>query len=170
MQLVTEYIRPGMTAFDVGANVGYYTLLLSDLVGPLGAVWAFEPEPDNLVKLAKHIKINRLGNIAVYHGAVAATGGTAKFDGTKATGHLSAVGQIVNTTRLDDFPAPDFIKMDIEGGEIEALKGADQILQKHKTTWLVSLHGPAVFTAPALFERYGYSICRVNAEQILATP
>lgn len=81
----------GATVFDVGAHVGYYTLLASALVGPAGRVAAFEPDPDNLRFLRAHVEVNRRSNITVIGAAVGECTGEALFEaGTgSGTGHLA---------------------------------------------------------------------------------
>ncbi len=58
-QLV-KYLKPGMIVYDIGAHVGFYTLIISKAVGPNGMVYAFEPFPDNIIFLKKHISLNKL--------------------------------------------------------------------------------------------------------------
>ncbi len=66
-----HYVRQGDIAVDVGANIGYYTLLLSTLVGVDGLVHAFEPEPGNLALLHENLRINGCTNVVVYPAALA---------------------------------------------------------------------------------------------------
>jgi FkbM family methyltransferase len=70
-------VKPGMTLADIGANVGYYTILASRLVGPTGKVLAFEPDEDNLAYLRKNLAENGCGNVQVYPFAVGAKDGEA---------------------------------------------------------------------------------------------
>src|ERR1700681_1202507 len=69
-----EVVRPGMTALDIGANVGAYSLLLGQWVGPAGAVYAFEPSPRVFDGLVRHIELNHLAGVV--HPVRAAVGGT----------------------------------------------------------------------------------------------
>ncbi|MEX0586786.1 MAG: FkbM family methyltransferase, partial [Pirellulales bacterium] len=88
--------QPPRVIFDVGACVGYYTLLASRLLGPRGVVYAFEPSPQNLFHLRNHVAYNRLANVQVFAEALGAADGTARFnvgEGT-GTGHLAANGNI----------------------------------------------------------------------------
>jgi FkbM family methyltransferase len=135
-------VAPGMVAFDLGANVGFYTLLLSRLVGPRGRVYAFEPSPQALGYLRRHVSMNAPGNVVVCEAAVGAVSGEATFvEGESlSTGRtvddIPAPGRVVPQVALDDFvyavgnPAPDFIKMDIEGGEAAALAGMRRVLSE----------------------------------------
>jgi FkbM family methyltransferase len=136
-----ELVRRGATAFDVGANVGYYTLLLSRLVGPTGSVLAFEPSERNLSFLRRHLELNDIKNVEVVPAAVSNVAGLAKFCGDESVGRLSSSGRDVPTVCLDSFPRPDVVKMDIEGGEGPALLGAQRILRDRRTSWFIAVHG-----------------------------
>jgi FkbM family methyltransferase len=136
-----ELVSPGATAFDVGANVGYYTLMLSRLVGPTGKVFAFEPNERNLLYLRKHLTLNQITNVEIVAAAVSNVTGIAKFTGDKSTGRLSNSGRDVPTVCLDGFPRPEVVKMDIEGGEGDALLGSQRILSERRTNWFVAVHG-----------------------------
>ncbi len=77
--LLRGVVRPSDVAVDVGANIGYYTLLLAHLAGPRGRILAFEPEPDNLAELQTNVARNVPGNAQVYPYAVGARAGTVSF-------------------------------------------------------------------------------------------
>jgi FkbM family methyltransferase len=148
-QLFCERIRPGDVVFDVGANVGFFTLLASKLAGPTGHVYAFEPLPRNLYYLEQHIRLNGLTNVTVQSVAIAATTGSARFRiGPHASmGQLTEAGDLkVMTTSLDELTnanvrRPNFIKMDIEGAESDALQGASKLLGSTGLTIVLSTHG-----------------------------
>src|SRR6266436_706615 len=69
-KLFEELVGPGDVVYDIGAHVGFYTLLASVLVGHTGRVVAFEPSPRNLAYLRRHLAMNRLNNVTVVEGAV----------------------------------------------------------------------------------------------------
>jgi FkbM family methyltransferase len=149
-RLFRERIRPGATVFDVGANVGFFTLLASKLVGDSGRVYAFEPLPRNLDFLERHVRLNELANVHVEALAVAATSGEAHFRIARhaSMGGLAEGGDLrVVTASLDELIAsgrvlrPDFIKMDIEGAESDALRGAARLLAGGPLTIALSTHG-----------------------------
>ena len=71
--VVTKEIQPGDTVLDLGANIGYFTLLFAKLVGNNGIVFAFEPEPQNIALLTKNIKINNYKNVTLVPKAVSNT-------------------------------------------------------------------------------------------------
>jgi FkbM family methyltransferase len=149
-RLFRERIRPGAIVFDVGANVGFFTLLASKLAGDSGRVYAFEPLPRNLDFLERHVRLNDLANVYVEALAVAATSGEAHFRVAQhaSMGGLAEGGDLrVVTASLDDLIAsgrvarPGFIKMDIEGAESDALRGAARLLADGSLTIALSTHG-----------------------------
>lgn len=161
-------VRAGMTAFDIGANVGFYSLALARLVGPTGNVWAFEPAAENLHLLCRHLELNKLKNVTVIASAVGAHSGTAAFapGPLPSMGKLDARGSVrVPVVSLDvliregRLPIPDVIKVDIEGAEVQLLKGAKDLLSIRRTTWLIALHGKSVAEqVRVLLEEYGFQI------------
>jgi FkbM family methyltransferase len=183
--LFEQLIRPGQTVLDVGANVGYYTLLASVLVGPEGRVHAFEPEPRNAGFLRRHAQINRRRNVTVQQAAVSDRAGTGRFDfgsGT-GTGHLADAGALeVRTVRLDDYCAehglaPSAIKIDVEGAEMSVLQGARGTLERHRPILFLSTHGAEAHRASLAFLRgLGYGVRPIlggdveATSEVLATP
>ena len=120
-------------AYDIGANLGQYTLHLSRLCDK---VYAFEPDPRSLKLLNKNVKINKLKNVSISTYAVTNFVSSAKMCLDKKP-NLSRLGdgnKMVDTTLIDlcGLMPPDFIKMDIEGGEANALKGAMKTLKEAK--------------------------------------
>ena len=99
---LAELVRPGMTCYDCGANAGFFTLLMSVLTGPSGKVLAFEPNPENLRYIQRHVSINRIDNVAVHPTALGNIDGPVNFDGTGLEGRVSKIGRlIVECSRLD---------------------------------------------------------------------
>ena len=68
-ELVVNEVRPGDVAIDLGAHIGYYTLLLARLVGPTGRVLAFEPDPDNFALLSRNVEMNGYANVELFNAA-----------------------------------------------------------------------------------------------------
>lgn len=148
------HLKPGMNVLDVGANVGYYALLASRLVGPQGKVAAFEPEPLNFSLLMRSLVENDCRNASAYPYAASSALGFADLhlSWPASTGSHSivyspirdAVTTRVVTVALDDFldPSfePDVIKMDIEGAELLALAGMTRLLglRRLKTMFIES--------------------------------
>ncbi|HEX8433225.1 MAG TPA: FkbM family methyltransferase [Longimicrobium sp.] len=183
--LFERHVRPGHTVLDVGAHVGYYTLLSAVLAGPGGAVWSFEPNPRNARFLRSHAEINGLRAVRVTEAAVAASDGTARFDfgSGSGTGHLATAGEIeVRTVRLDGFCAengiaPAVIKIDVEGAETDVLEGARDTLARYRPVIFLSTHGAEVHRACLAFMAGAGYECRAvlgddveNTSELLCTP
>ena len=147
-KLLERLVRPGMTVYDIGAQAGFYTLCLSRMVGETGRVFAFEPFADNVRNLLEHVRMNGLRNVRIVQAAVAGCSGVRGFTtdrGACQNGLAEENGPLlVPTVSLDSLSLarPDLIKMDIEGGESEALRGSRRILSEHRPVVLVALHGP----------------------------
>jgi FkbM family methyltransferase len=184
-RLFERLLRPGHTVLDVGANVGYYTLLASVLVGDSGRVHAFEPEPRNAGFLRRHASINRRANVRVEQAAVSDREGTARFHfgSGSGTGHLADAGALeVRTLRLDDYCAehglaPGAVKIDVEGAELSVLQGARETLARHRPVLFLSTHGADVHAASLAFLReLGYRVSPIlggdveHTTEVLAQP
>lgn len=154
------FVQSGMVAYDVGANIGYVSLLLACRVGKQGKVYAFEALPANLDRLRQNIVLNRLTEqIIVVNGAVAekrgtirflvhASGGMGKVEGSAGRAERYQASIETRCFSLDEFvyeeghPVPHVVKMDIEGGEVLALPGMVRLLREAKPLLLLELHGP----------------------------
>lgn len=143
-------VTEGSVVFDIGAHVGFYTLLASVLVGPSGKVFAFEPAPRNLFYLKEHLRLNRITNVTVIEAAVSDSAGVVSFDegSDSSTGHISTEGQLkVRSVGLDEFvsqgevPVPHYIKIDVEGAEKLMLLGARSVLANAHPTLFLATHG-----------------------------
>ncbi len=180
---VDDLVQPGWVAFDVGANIGFVSLLLAKILGESGKIFSFEALPDNLERLRTHVEINGLGErVNVILGAVSASSETVRFfvgpsgamgkaEGSagRSEGHRETL--IVPGISLDDFvyregnPPPQVIKMDIEGGEVLALQGMPHLLAEARPLILLELHGPeAARVAWDTLIGAGYQICRMQRE------
>lgn len=151
-ELVRRLLRPGMRAVDVGANIGYYLLLIESRIGPGGTVACFEPEPDNLRELERNVRANRLENVRLFPTAVGAEDGSvAMRTGINAAVAGAEGGDFsVPLVRLDtalDGPV-DFVKIDVEGYEGQVLAGARRLLREHRPVLLVEIH-PGFLAPPA---------------------
>lgn len=177
-QAFQKVIRPGDVVFDVGAHYGYYTLLSSALAGAGGRVFAFEPSPGNIPHLKKHIEINRCSNVEVLELALSDHEGTARFDNQagSGTGHLAADGRIeVQITTLDAISprlSPlNVLKIDVEGAEVEVLKGGEKTILAAKPAIFLSTHGDALKQASfGLLRGWGYSPSCLHGDDYLWQP
>jgi FkbM family methyltransferase len=177
-----ELIKPGMTIYDVGANIGYVTLMLAKHTGAQGKVFAFEALPDNVERLRRNVELNGFNNrVNIFSGAVAAGAGEVKFLVHSSGGMGKAAGSagrdeqylreiIVPCVSIDEFvysrgnPPPQAVKMDIEGGEVMALPGMRRLLAEARPLMLMELHGPE--SARAAWEALttaGYRPCEMKS-------
>jgi FkbM family methyltransferase len=151
-KLMASELRKGATFYDVGANVGFYSLLSSFRVDP-GKVFAFEPWPSNIAYLYKHLQMNHVQNVEVLQLAISNEVGAANFQSerTGAMGRLDSTGNVkVQVSTLDtlihsgEIAPPDYIKMDIEGLEFKALLGAKDCFAKFRPMLFLATHGAEV--------------------------
>lgn len=143
-----NHVKTGDTVVDIGANIGYYTLLFAKRVGPSGRVYSFEPEPTNFAVLTENVRMNRYGNVTLVNKAVSNDSGIIKLfiSEDNEAGHSTAVSVAaravdVESVRIDEYLAQldrvDFVKMDIEGGECHAIKGMTAFLRRHPDVVIV---------------------------------
>lgn len=142
---VRQQLQPGDTFVDIGANRGLFTVVGARRVGPQGHVYAFEPSAREANYLRRNLSLNQLGNVTVVPAAVGARAGRADLI-VAADGGLNSLArnqhpdqvaesvQPVEVTTLDEFVAAQGIdrihlmKIDVEGGEAEVLRGAAGVL------------------------------------------
>lgn len=153
VKLFESEIKKGNVFFDIGANVGFYSLLAAEIVGSGGKIFSFEPSLENFNFLKKHIMINGYENIFPFQVAVSRKIGVSFFDEAfnRAQGKLAEKGKIkINTISIDEWidsmklPIPDVIKIDVEGAEALVLKGAEFTLKKYQPIIFLSIHGEQV--------------------------
>jgi FkbM family methyltransferase len=185
-EFVRRTVRPGQTVVDMGANIGFFTVLLGSLVGPTGRVVAFEPHPRNAELLARSIAENGFGDrVVIERAAVGDRTGTAElvvldnpFNGggfyLDAAGRGAPAGHRLEEVRvvaLDEYPLPGpvgFVKIDVEGAEPLALRGAARLLERDRPVILSEIHPGQLATVAgcraeelvAEVEGYGYE-CRL---------
>jgi FkbM family methyltransferase len=136
--LLSAEIRPGMTIVDVGANIGYYTLLFSKLTGDRGRVYAFEPEPQNFALLQQNLSRNGRTNVVALNRAASDRAGESfLYLSTENLGDHQAYPSgggrrkvRITTTPIDAcLSGPvDLVKMDVQGFESHALNGMEAII------------------------------------------
>jgi FkbM family methyltransferase len=147
-ELVKNEIKNGYRILDIGANIGYYTLIIADLIGKNGLVYAFEPEPKNFKLLEKNIQINNLKNVVLYNKAASNFNGYIDFYINKTTEGGHSIYKSANSEdrpiqveaiKLDDCITDkiDFVKIDVEGAEGEVLLGMQNILKNNQKIKLI---------------------------------
>jgi FkbM family methyltransferase len=157
MAVLKSLVSPGQTAIDIGANVGFYTKLLSQLVEPSGHVYAFEPILENFRILEGVVKGGDLSNVETILAAVGQEPGehemvipdrsdfTGFYQARLADGETVGQKQRVRVTSLDKLwnekklPAPDFIKCDAEGSELGILQGGVELIKNSHPSLLVEV-------------------------------
>lgn len=179
--LCREIVQQGMLVVDIGAHIGYYTRLLSQLVGDTGKVWAFEPTPKNHDILLRNTQ--KLKNCEVVKKAVSDFCGFGQLHLTKTAGEHSLIkhGEVVEsipveTITLDEFvsqkgfPQVHLVKIDVEGSEMKVIHGMTEVIRRNPNLMLIVEYCPdnirAAGFAPREFihelENLGF---RVNAIQ-----
>jgi FkbM family methyltransferase len=174
-RFVTRFLQEGMTVLDIGAHHGIYTLLAAMKVGRKGCVIAFEPSPRERGRLLAHLRLNRIsGYVTVCPLALSRDAGEGTLfvvEGTdtgcnslrppRTTDPTRAA--IIHRIRLDDYlrenkiDRVDFIKMDVEGGELDVLDGATELLSRpHRPVILTEIDdsrtAPWGYAAAAIFD------------------
>ena len=164
-EAMRRHLAPGSRFWDVGANVGFFSLLAARL----GAtVDAFEPVPENVAALQAGVAANAYGDrIAVHAAAVAEASGSAGLVvvDDPSWSHLADRGNHARTReRIDvdvvalddlDLPPPDLVKIDVEGSEAAVLRGAQRLLREHRPALVVELHETNAEVCD-LLEGHGY--------------
>jgi FkbM family methyltransferase len=134
---LVRLLRPGMTVWDVGAHIGFFSLLAARLVGPDGVVHAFEPMSANRERLQAAVALNGAANVVVRDRAVSATPGRADLHGHEHTTMWSLLetgrrGEPVEVVTLDllagELGSPQLVKIDAEGAEVDVLRGGETLL------------------------------------------
>ena len=170
-----RYCTPGMTVVDVGANLGYYSLLASKLVGESGRVIALEPNSENCRLLLSSLRLHGTGNVQLVPVAADTATGWAYYSTHVGSNGgliddrdlLAHPGVVVPTFRLDDIvDGPvGFLKMDVEGAEGRVVKGATRLIERDrpvittelKEEMLQRVSGSSVAEYLGYFEGLGYA-------------
>lgn len=156
--LFRRFLKPGMTVLDVGANIGFFTMLAASIVGPTGYVLAVEPNPRNVRLLEGSRRANGFGQVAVAYTAAGAETGLLALNTSHSNGTTSAVdgglGALMAAQIVPCFPLTsmvptgrriDFVKIDVEGAEYLALSGARDLLSRDRPV-IVSEFSPGQLT------------------------
>ena len=151
-ELFKQTLKPGMNVIDVGANIGYYTLLAAKLVG-IGRVWSIEPEPQNFNDLTRNVALNGFLNVTALNVAVGDRKGytplyvsaiSAGTHSTVCTSNSSKTTISVEIRPLDDIiprgTGIDLVKTDTEGGDFAVLRGAKRLISDNpKIVWVLEV-------------------------------
>lgn len=188
--LVARLLDPGEVFWDVGANVGYFSLVAAAAVGPAGEVLAFEPGAASLARLRANAALNPEHPLRIYPVAVAETDGEAVLYRAEGIADSSASlfaaaagasgGETCLTVALDGFlktsglRSPDFLKLDVEGAELAALRGAAGLLADSRPLLLVEMEeknlraaGVSKSAIQTFLKDYGYRAAHLRKGQWL---
>jgi len=178
LRMARELVRPGATVWDVGANVGLFAVAAAYLAGPGGRVLAVEAD-DWLASLLRrsartlppdHARIEVLsvaagGALGVADFVLASRGRAANHlasvPGSTQAGGARGVQKAMMVTLdwlLGWFPAPDLVKLDVEGAELECLRGAGTLLGRHRPTLLCEIGAENAAPAGRLLAAAGYTL------------
>ncbi|MGF1521522.1 MAG: FkbM family methyltransferase [Leptolyngbyaceae cyanobacterium] len=146
--ILEDCLQPGAVFYDIGASLGFFTLIAAKLVESSGHVYAFEPVPENAAKIQRHAKLNGFAQVTVLATAVTDTNGRGELllahhagGATLATvgtppdykGHLDvSLASIDHLIANQQLRPPTVVKVDVEGAEINVLRGMAQTLAAHK--------------------------------------
>lgn len=165
---IAKMVEPGTVFYDIGSNVGFYTLLASALVGERGKVFSFEPLPSNLLFLHRHLALNCTENVIVVEAAVSDASGQARFaNGPRGEmAHISPTGSLlVQTVSLDNLfihgniLPPNYIKIDAEGAELQILQGSRIVIERTRPVIFLATHGHHLAAACLKYlNGFGYQI------------
>jgi FkbM family methyltransferase len=167
--------KPGDVFIDVGAHIGWYTIKAAKAVGSAGRVIALEPDETNRGQLARNLSLNRITNCSVVPAAAWSRSGLIRWvpgevsvwhqiDETRGSLHVQAI-------TLDELASQlalarlDWIKLDIEGAEVDAIKGAKRILERFGPDLFIEIH-ETLEPVKRLLAELGYSIDKVEFDQL----
>jgi len=171
-ELVKKLVKQGMTILDLGASIGYYTLIFAKLTGQRGMVYAFEPEPHNCSILLLNLKENHISNVILVQKSISNKNGTAKLfvDQGNLGGHTFSYNNIlrrrggfidIEAITLDSFFKTrnhvDFIKIDTQGAEGLAIEGAAELIKRNNLKILME------------FWPFGLKNLKTDPEKLLKT-
>ena len=170
---IAEGVSASDTVIDVGANIGFYSARLANLVGAKGQVHAFEIDPRAIRCLRRTLQRNSIGQLRLHEFALGSSPGTVFLDQSSEVGHTSAAqsgsGRPVECETLDswasktDLRSLAVIKIDVEGGEVEVLRGAAETVHRLRPRLVIEVVDSALrqfgSSAEELFEllrQWGY--------------
>jgi FkbM family methyltransferase len=154
-EAMVRHLGPGGVFYDIGANVGFFSLLGARLAGPEGRVFAFEPAPDNAAAIRHNASINGMSNISVIARAVSASAGVGKlqvvddqswskladYGAHPFTERVMEVELVAVDELVGELPPPTVVKIDVEGAELAVLEGMRATIDAHRPAIICELHG-----------------------------
>jgi FkbM family methyltransferase len=153
--VLAEVLKEGMVFYDLGANIGLFSLIAARLVGKSGKVFSFEPDPETASRLRRNVERNGFNNITVVEAGIWSVSGPVNFVpaddsspdrgvGRFARVEGAAAGIPIPCIALDEFvlrmPPPYLIKCDVEGAEVEVFRGAERLLASRRPLIICETH------------------------------
>ena len=186
LEIVRDHLRSGMTFYDVGANIGIFSMMAARIVGPSGQIVSFEADPEIAERLKEHARRNLFWWINVEQKAAWRESGKVMFERVDASVSPDrGVGHVVDSQNdhvvtldagaLDDcaskYRPPNFIKCDVEGAEGEVFQGARRLLEKQRPRILCEIHSEnSRQLVLSEFARFDYICENCDDNHILALP
>lgn len=185
-EFLAAHLKAGDVFYDLGANIGLFTLIAARCVGPIGKVFSFEPDAEVSARLRRNVARNNFANVSIIESGVWSSTTVLPFTASPATSPDRGFGTFVGSTTsgsdsltpcvsIDDFarehPFPTAIKCDVESAEIEVLKGALATFARHRPWILCEVHSPDNDRqARAILSQLGYRFEIVDDMHVFAAP
>jgi FkbM family methyltransferase len=184
-QALAACLEPNGVLYDIGANVGFFSVIAAKLVGPGGSVYAFEPVADNAARARLNVRLNGFRNVQIIEKAVSSQSGTAElwiaaYSGGAALTTTPAPHDAKNKIRVqvvsiddlifrENWAAPTVVKIDVEGAEIDVLKGMSRTLREVRPVLIYEIDDetPAGFShkynsCEKFLQNAGYTVQRLE--------
>jgi FkbM family methyltransferase len=155
-EALVRHLGPGDVVYDIGANLGFFSLVAARLVGGEGRVYAFEPAPENAEAIRRNAELNLIENVTVVPSAVASRHGAARLQivDDQSWSRLEEFGEHPGTERVlevetvtidelvesGELPPPTLVKIDVEGAEVAVLEGMRATIENHRPAIVCELH------------------------------
>lgn len=187
IRTIKRIVRNGDTIWDIGTNIGFYTCLFSKLTAETGKVIAFEPACLTYEKMVANVAYNHLTNVVTNNLGVSNNPGTVNlyyesmgmFEG-RASMDVPSKSGLSETVRVDSidnlvatFPPPDFIKIDVEGHQLNVIEGGQRFLAQHSPIIMAELEHPdtsMMDRVDSLLKEHGFTLFKMGKHHVWEVP